>query len=183
MQTGHNVGLVEYSTYCKVLRKIEAVQKEIARLNEARPTFTESVRSRIRGTYLEDLSPAHTLAQLLKRQESRYSELLKLLEIEALQDIELIEEVETQIKYEGYIRRQLAQVSRFRKLEQKSISPVFNYDAVPGFSREVLEKFKRFRPATIGQASRISGVTPAAISLLMVALEKQKFHGESLPPS
>jgi len=69
------------------------------------------------------------------------------------------------------------QVARFKKLEQRSIPRTFDYEVVPGFSREVIEKFKKFQPSTIGQASRISGVTPAAISLLIVALEKNKPRG------
>jgi tRNA uridine 5-carboxymethylaminomethyl modification enzyme len=94
-----------------------------------------------------------------------------------LQDIETYEEVELQIKYSGYIKRQLQQIGRFKKLETKAIPVAFDYDATVGFSREVREKLKNVRPASIGQASRISGVTPAAISLLLVALEKYK--GES----
>jgi tRNA uridine 5-carboxymethylaminomethyl modification enzyme len=95
----------------------------------------------------------------------------------AVQDIETACEVELQVKYSGYIKRQLQQIDRFKNLETKPIPRAFNYDGTPGFSREVREKLKKVRPASIGQASRISGVTPAAISLLLVALEKCK--GES----
>src|SRR4029077_16847773 len=94
-----------------------------------------------------------------------------------LQDIETADEVELQVKYSGYIKRQLQQIGRFKKLETKPIPIAFDYDGTLGFSREVCEKLKKVRPASIGQASRISGVTPAAISLLLVALEKYK--GES----
>jgi tRNA uridine 5-carboxymethylaminomethyl modification enzyme len=182
-ETGHKVGLVDNNTYYKILSKIDSVEKEIMRLNGSRPVVTDSVRSKIKGTFLEDISPTHTVAQLLRRQEARYSHLMELLELGGLCDAELIDEVELQIKYEGYIRRQLSQVSRFKKLEQKRIPEKFNYDAVPGFSREVLEKMKRFKPSTIGQASRISGVTPAAISLLMVVLEKQRLREQSISSS
>ncbi|MBX3349315.1 MAG: hypothetical protein KF747_11280, partial [Nitrospira sp.] len=85
---------------------------------------------------------------------------------------DIAEEVELQIKYEGYIQRQVRQVEKFKKFEKKLIPSSFDYDMVPGFSREVREKFNRVRPETVGQASRISGVTPAAISLLLVAIEK-----------
>ena len=94
-----------------------------------------------------------------------------------MQDVETADEIELQVKYSGYIKRQLQQIGRFKKLEAKPIPVTFNYDGTPGFSREVREKLKNVRPASIGQASRISGVTPAAISLLLVALEKYK--GES----
>ena len=103
--------------------------------------------------------------------------LLEALEIDAVQDIETADEIELQVKYSGYIKRQLQQIERFKKLETKSIPIAFDYDGTTGFSREVREKLKKVRPASIGQASRISGVTPAAISLLLVALEKYK--GES----
>jgi tRNA uridine 5-carboxymethylaminomethyl modification enzyme len=92
----------------------------------------------------------------------------------AVQDVETASEIELQIKYSGYIKRQLQQIERFKKLEAKPIPIAFDYDRTPGFSREVREKLKKVLPASIGQASRISGVTPAAISLLLVALEKYK---------
>jgi tRNA uridine 5-carboxymethylaminomethyl modification enzyme len=94
-------------------------------------------------------------------------------------DDEVGEEVELQIKYEGYVRRQIQQVEKFKRLDQKLIPQTFDYDSVPGFSREVLEKFNRVRPETVGQASRISGVTPAAISLLLVAIEKSRRQSSS----
>jgi tRNA uridine 5-carboxymethylaminomethyl modification enzyme len=96
------------------------------------------------------------------------------LEQDRSQDNEIIEEVEIQIKYSGYIKRQLQQVTRFKQLETRAIPAEFSYDHVRGFSNEVREKLKRVRPASVGQASRISGVTPAAISVLLVALEKHK---------
>jgi tRNA uridine 5-carboxymethylaminomethyl modification enzyme len=94
-----------------------------------------------------------------------------------VQDIETYDEIELQIKYSGYIKRQLQQIGRFKKLESKPIPLSFDYDKTTGFSREVREKLKKVRPASIGQASRISGVTPAGISLLLVALERHR--GES----
>ncbi len=90
------------------------------------------------------------------------------------------------MKYSGYIKRQLQQVGRFKKLETKTIPTTFSYDRITGFSTEVREKLKRVRPSSIGQASRISGVTPAAISLLLVALEKHKsesVYNEVILPS
>ncbi len=96
------------------------------------------------------------------------------LELDRSQDNEIIEEVEIQIKYSGYIKRQLQQVNRFKQLEARGIPAEFSYDHVRGFSNEVREKLRRVRPASVGQASRISGVTPAAISVLLVALEKHR---------
>ena len=84
------------------------------------------------------------------------------------------EQVEIRIKYEGYIQRQLQQVERFASLEEKSLPDDMDYDAITGLGSEVKQKLNQVRPISLGQASRISGVTPAAISLLMVALEKRK---------
>ena len=149
----------------------------MVRLEELRPRLTEAVRERLAKVQIEEVSGPCTAAQLLRRQGTSYKTLLEALEVSAVQDVETADEIELQIKYSGYIKRQLQQIGRFKKLETKAIPMAFNYDGTPGFSREVREKLKKVRPASIGQASRISGVTPAAISLLLVALEKYK--GES----
>ena len=116
---------------------------------------------------MEGASPDQTLAQLLKKQELSYLSLLEIVGDSAPNSEKVREGVEIQIKYEGYITRQLQQVQRFKNLEERRIPNDFNYDRVKGFSGEVLEKLKRFRPASLGQASRISGLTPAAISLIL----------------
>jgi tRNA uridine 5-carboxymethylaminomethyl modification enzyme len=122
---------------------------------------------------LGTISPELTYAQLLKRQEFSYQKLLQLMGQEP-QEKEVEEAIEIAIKYEGYIGRQVQQISKFKKLEDRLIPQTFQYASMTGFSREVLEKLQRVRPASIGQASRISGVTPAAISLLLVALERDR---------
>ncbi|MBH0205284.1 MAG: tRNA uridine-5-carboxymethylaminomethyl(34) synthesis enzyme MnmG [Nitrospira sp.] len=172
MQIGHHLGLVDDPAYERLVEKKTAIENEVVRLNRARPRLTDSIRARTNDTYLQDISSSQTLAQILRRQESTYQDLLRTLEIDAIEDIEIADEVELQIKYDGYIKRQLHQIGKFKKFEQRCIPQTFNYDLVSGFSREVREKLKRVRPETIGQASRISGVTPAAISLLLVAVEK-----------
>ena len=177
---GYDVGLVPDEAYEKFLRKRRLVEKEIEHLNVVRPPFTEEIRLQTKDTYLENASSAMTMAQLLRRQESSYQELLKVFGMPFIPEHEIGEEVEIQIKYEGYVRRQIQQVEKFKKLEQKLIPHTFNYNEVSGFSREVREKFNRVRPETVGQASRISGVTPAAISLLLVAIEKSR---RQFPPT
>jgi tRNA uridine 5-carboxymethylaminomethyl modification enzyme len=172
MQIGHHLGLVDDPAYERLVEKKTAIENEVVRLNQARPRLTDSIRARTNDTYLQDISPSQTLAQILRRQESTYQCLLRTLEMDAIEDIEIADEVELQIKYDGYIKRQLHQIGKFKKFEQRCIPQTFNYDLVSGFSSEVREKLKRVRPETIGQASRISGVTPAAISLLLVAVEK-----------
>lgn len=174
MEIGHRVGIVGQRDYDHLLKKRESIVQEIERLNTTRPKISADIQERLKNTYLENYVTSHTFAQLLKRQESTYRQLLQSFDENMIEDDEIIEEVELEIKYEGYIKRQLQQIGQFKKLEQRSIPHAFDYKSVPGFSREVLEKLVRVRPSTIGQASRISGVTPASISLLIVALEKFK---------
>jgi len=177
-EIGRQIGLITDDAYYKFTNKREAIEREIQRLEELRPRMTNEVRSRFAVAQIDDVSGPCTAAQLLRRQEVTYEKLLDSLGAERIQDTEIIEEVEIQVKYAGYIKRQLQQVGRFKKLETKTIPTGFSYDRIAGFSREVREKLKRVRPSSIGQASRISGITPAAISLLLVALEKHK--GESV---
>ena len=175
--TGRQIGLICNKVYAKFQLKQKTIESELVRLEELRPKLTEAVRERLAKVQIEEVSGPCTAAQLLRRQGTSYKTLLEALEVSAVQDIETADEIELQVKYSGYIKRQLQQIGRFKKLEMKAIPVAFNYDGTPGFSREAREKLKKVRPASIGQASRISGVTPAAISLLLVALEKYK--GES----
>jgi tRNA uridine 5-carboxymethylaminomethyl modification enzyme len=170
-ETGHRVGLVSDAVYAKLCRKRQRLEQEVRRLKARRPDA--ELRQRLLEQGVELLSPDMTLGQLLKRPSVRYADLLPLIG-EELHDDELVQAIEITIKYEGYIERQLRQVTSFKKLESKRIPSNFGYDQVLGFSTEVAEKLKRIRPASIGQASRISGVTPAAISLLLVALERNR---------
>ena len=178
---GRKIGLIGDEVYAKFQLKQKAIESDLVRLEGLRPKLTESVRKRLAKIQIDEISGPCTAAHLLRRQGANYSTLLAALEVYALQDTETTDEIELQIKYSGYIKRQLQQIGRFKKLEMKPIPATFNYDATPGFSREVCEKLKKVRPASIGQASRISGVTPAAISLLLVALEKHR--GESMQHS
>ncbi|MCP9465545.1 MAG: tRNA uridine-5-carboxymethylaminomethyl(34) synthesis enzyme MnmG [Nitrospira sp.] len=182
-EIGFRVGLVEKAMYEKLVEKKMLIEREVARLQSLRPSLTDSVRRRIVGTSLENISPTQTVAELLRRQDSTYDELLQALELDGIDDHEVAEEVEIQVKYEGYIRRQLQQIDKFKRLESKLIPPDFDYGAVKGFSREVREKLQRVRPETVGQASRISGITPAAISLLLVALERGQYPSRRLANS
>ena len=171
-ETGRQLGLIPEVVYQKFKRKQDTIETEIARLEELRPKLTHVIRERLAEADIQDVSGSYTLAQLLRRQGATYEALLDALSIDRIEDNEMIEEIELQIKYSGYIKRQLQQIGQFKKLETKPIPLSFNYDQVTGFSQEVREKLKKIRPASVGQASRISGVTPAAISLLLVALKK-----------
>jgi tRNA uridine 5-carboxymethylaminomethyl modification enzyme len=182
-ESGRQIGLISDEVYARFKEKRERIEREIGRLEELRPRLTEDVRKRLVEAQIEEVSGPCTVAQLLRRQAVTYETLLDCLELERSQDNEIIEEIEIQVKYSGYIKRQLQQIGRFKKLETRAIPSTFSYDQIVGFSQEVREKLKRVRPASIGQASRISGVTPAAISLLLVALEKYRGetnHGRAL---
>lgn len=174
MGIGRKLGLVSEDVYAKLESKKEQIANEIDRLRQARPGLTSEVRGKVAAAGLNEVSPTHTLSQLLKRQEWTYETLTSLLDYHGVTDCQISEAVEIEIKYEGYIRRQLQQIDRFKRLENRTIPITFDYDAVVGFSREVREKLRRVKPASIGQASRISGVTPAAISLLLVELERRR---------
>ncbi len=172
MKRGYYLGLITDRTFDRFRAKQEAVEREIARLKATRPP----------ASLMGQSNPLEaSLAQLLRRQGASYRALLQTVGQPALDDSEVIEAVEIAIKYEGYIQRQAAQVERFKKLESKQISPTFAFEKISGLSREVLEKLSRVKPASIGQASRIAGVTPAAISLLLVALDREKRSEHPVP--
>ena len=150
------------------------MKNEARRLSQTRlPWTTEQAE---RWTQIEPKlpDPGATLAQLLKRPELNYDLLMEVAGEADPATTEIGELVEIAVKYDGYIKRQLEQIEKFQKLEGKIIPATFRYDRVTGFSNEVAEKLSKVRPATVGQASRISGMTPAAISLLLVALERSQ---------
>lgn len=173
-EIGYRIGLVSQPLYDRLRRKQEAIEREVGRLRRTRTRFTEKIGATAEDQELEGLNPCHTLALLLKRPDMSYERLLGLTGDDGPSDPEVRAEVEVMIKYEGYILRELRRVEAFKKLERRRIPPDFDYDQVPGFSNEVREILKRVRPASLGQASRISGVTPAAISLLLVALARHR---------
>ena len=174
MEIGHGLGLVEKCIFQEFLKKQETTQKEVTRLNHTRPNWNSETEQRWQMFEAILPDPGHTLGQLLRRPEISYA---KLCEIDGhcpVEDATIQESIEIIIKYEGYITRQLQHIEKFKKLEKKSIPENFAYDDITGFSKEVAEKLSKVRPASVGQASRISGITPAAISLLLVSLERQK---------
>lgn len=177
---GYRIGLVPEILYRTCERKRLLIEDEVRRLNEEKPVLSATVRSRMDEANMADISANQTFAQVLRRQDMSYGLLHRTFGGSGVQpDEEVAEAIEIEIKYEGYIKRELQQIKRSRRLEGRAIPTHFNYDEVPGFSREVREKLKAIRPASIGQASRISGITPAAISLLLVGLEKYQRSSDS----
>jgi tRNA uridine 5-carboxymethylaminomethyl modification enzyme len=170
-EKGYAVGLVRDDEYRAFQQKMDKIQEELLRLREKRITSSETDASFLKEYNLQDLQNAVTYEQLLKRPEFTYHDLLRIDAHGETIDPVVREQVEIQIKYQGYIDRQLQQIERGDKLETTRIPVDFDYAAVSGFSIEAREKLMRFRPDTLGQASRISGITPAAISILAIVLK------------
>lgn len=169
---GHKVGLVSDEVYSGVLKKQEMINTEIDRLKEIMLGAGKDVCSYLESLGSSPLSTATSLASLLCRPELNY-ELLKPLDPERPElPSDVIEQVQIEIRYEGYIKRQEKQVREQERLEVKMIPEDIDYDDVPSLRLEARQHLKEFRPVSVGQASRISGVSPADISVLLVYLEK-----------
>jgi tRNA uridine 5-carboxymethylaminomethyl modification enzyme len=171
---GREIGLVTGEEYRGFVEKKKATEQEIVRLRRTWVKPTSAINAMLANARSTGLAGEASLDQLLKRPELQYEDIAKINPPPHPLDPAAAEQVEIQVKYEGYIQRQLQQVERFSSLEQKGIPGDMDFDAVSGLGTEVRQKLKQVRPVSLGQASRISGVTPAAISLLMVALEKRK---------
>ena len=169
---GHKFGLIDDERYEKVVEKKQQIEDEIKRLNEFSIGANEKVQAFLEAHGSTTLKKASTLAELIKRPELNY-EMIKELDIDRkeLPD-DVIEQVNIEIKYEGYITRQLKQVEQAKKLEGKKIPADIDYDDVKSLRLEARQKLKEVRPVSIGQASRISGVSPADISVLTIYLKQ-----------
>ena len=171
-EIGHRLGLISQQEYVEFQQKWETIDNELHRLANTHTKISELERQ-TKITF--DGPPISTsLLQLLRRPELTYTDLHPFLQGEEETDIEVTEAVEIAVKYEGYIKRQEQVIEQFKKLENRRVPENFDYQGIKGFSNEVAEKLQKVRPSSIGQASRISGVTPAAISLLLVAIERHK---------
>ncbi|GAB1723922.1 MAG: tRNA uridine-5-carboxymethylaminomethyl(34) synthesis enzyme MnmG [Nitrospira sp. CR1.1] len=174
MDIGHRIGLVPDWIHRKFQDKRSAIEREVQRLKDTRPKLTPEVRRLLEEFEIGAVTPTQTLAEILRRQELTYEKIASVFGGSEVEDPEIRDAIQLEVKYEGYIKRQQQQIQRSQKFEHRLIPGGFDYDAVSGFSAEVREKLKRVQPASVGQASRISGVTPAAISLLLVAIERHR---------
>lgn len=170
-ERGHGVGLVPEVEYRPFLEKRERIGAELARLQGAKLLPSGADPDVLAAFALTGLQNAVTHEQLLRRPDITYKELCRIDPRAAEVSPVVREQVEIQIKYQGYIERQLDQVERARKLEGARVPAGFDYGALPGLTAEVREKLAKFRPDTLGQASRIQGVTPAAVGILALALK------------
>lgn len=174
MEIGHRIGLVPDRVYERLSAKRFAIAREVKRLKETRPKLTPQVRRLLDQAEIGAVAPTQSLAEILRRQDLTYEKIVSVFGGAGIDDPDIAEAIQLEVKYEGYIKRQLQQIQRSERLEHRIIPERFDYDVISGFSREVREKLKRVKPASVGQASRISGVTPAAISLLLVAIERYR---------
>ena len=173
-EKGYEVGLISQERYDRLKEKERLIESEIERLKNAYVGTSEKVQELLESYESTPLNSGSSLAELIRRPELSY---------EAVADIdvtrpklpedlaeEVIGQVDISLKYDGYIQRQKRQVEQFKKMENKKIPEDMDYDAVNSLRIEAVQKLKEYRPVSIGQASRISGVSPADISVLMVYL-------------
>lgn len=170
-ETGHSLGLVTDQEYSRFCEKRRLIGEDLQRIATTRLVHSERQLEVLSGLGLEDIQKGTTLEQLLKRSEISYSDLADLDDVSRETSSDVREQVEIQIKYKGYIDRQLEQVEQSKKLESTRIPVELDYAVVKSLTTEVREKLSKNRPDTLGQASRIPGVTPAAISILAITLK------------
>ena len=171
---GHEIGLISDERYQKFLKKKENIEKEKERLRNTTIKPSEKVNTFLVKEGTSELTTGTKMAELLKRPELNYAKLKEIDEERPELSVQEQEEVEIQIKYEGYIKLQEAQVEKFKKLEEKILPEDIDYENVKGISLEARQKLNKFKPHSIGQASRISGVSPADVSVLMIFLQQLK---------
>ena len=174
-EKGYAVGLVKEKEYRPFLEKKEAIDRILEKTSGFRVHPTKENNERLQQLGSSDLKKDISLQELLKRPEILFEHLSVFDPDLRSVPRDVWEQVQIQVKYDGYIKRQMEQIERFQKLEEVNFPKDFDFGSVIGLSTEVMEKLKRIRPYSLGQASRVSGITPAAISILMVNLKKQGY--------
>jgi tRNA uridine 5-carboxymethylaminomethyl modification enzyme len=179
MDLGRELGLISKDIHLAFEKRRVDTRVEIERLEKTWLKVTPEVNQRLIELESTVLTESATLASLLRRPELRYQDLnfLQGVPRETTLEPAVTEQVEIQVMYDGYIRRQLIQVEQFKKLEEKRIPETLDYRALHGFSREAQQKLHQLKPETVGQASRISGVSPSDVSVLLVYIEAQRHSG------
>ena len=170
-EIGHEIGLISDERYQKFLQKKANIEKEMERLRQSVVKPTENVNEFLKEKGTTPLSTGSKLSELLKRTEIRYKDLEEIDDNMPKLSAQEKEEVEIQIKYEGYIKMEEEQVAKFKKMESKTLSEDIVYQDIRGLSLEARQKLDKIKPLSIGQASRISGVSPADINVLLIYLQ------------
>ena len=170
---GYEVGLIDEERYQKLLKKEEMIEKEIERVEHTNVGTTEAVQALLESYESTPLTSGTTLAELIRRPELSYEKIAPIDKHREELPYDVKEQVDINIKYDGYIKRQMRQVEQFKKLENKRIPENINYDEIQSLRLEAKQKLNKIRPSSIGQASRISGVSPADVSVLLVYLSSK----------
>ncbi|EED2262797.1 tRNA uridine-5-carboxymethylaminomethyl(34) synthesis enzyme MnmG [Listeria monocytogenes] len=173
-EIGHEIGLISDERYERFLAKQSAIEAEKERLQKTRIKPTAVVQAMLKEIGSGELKDGILVADLLRRPEITYDKIAQIVSRETFVTDEIAEQVEIQIKYEGYIQKSNLQVEKMKRMEDKKIPENIDYDAISGLATEALEKLKKIEPLSIAQASRISGVNPADISILLVYIEQGK---------
>ena len=168
---GYRVGLLSKERYEKTVEKQRIIDAEIERLKNTSVGTSENVLSLLRELNSTELTSGITLAELIRRPELSYALIAPIDKNRPEIDEDIADQINIELKYEGYISRQIKQVEQYKKLEKKKIPADFDYDKVPSLRIEARQKLKKIRPVSIGQASRISGVSPADINVLVVFMK------------
>lgn len=174
-EKGYQVGLVKEEDYRIYIEKKSAIEKTLIKISESKITPTQENNETLHRWGCAPLRKDTSLLELLKRPEIRFEHLSEFdPELKTLEK-KISEQVEIQVKYDGYMKRQMELIERFKKMEEVNFPKDFDFGSVIGLTTEVMEKLLKIRPHSLGQASRISGITPAAISILMINLKKQGY--------
>lgn len=173
-EIGYEVGLISQEQYDALLKKKADIQQEIERLENTKVGANKEIQHFLESKGSSGLKTAASLAELISRPELSYEAIAEIDPDRKTLDDAVIEQININIKYDGYIKRQLKQVEQYKKMEKKRIPVDIDYDDVKSLRLEARQKLKQFQPVSVGQASRISGVSPADISVLLVYLEH--FH-------
>ena len=171
-EIGHSVGLISDERYARFLDKKEKIEKEIERLKTTNIKPTEKVNEFLEKMGTSPIAGGVKLSELLKRTELTYKTLKEIDKNRPELDKQVQNEVEIMVKYEGYIEMQKKQVENFKKMEKKLLPEDINYEEIKGLRLEARQKLNKIKPYSVGQASRISGVSPADISVLLIFLEQ-----------
>ena len=172
-EIGHKIGLVSDEEYEKLLSKRQAIEEEIRRLENTAIGGPPAVQAVLEQYGSTPLKSGSTLAELVRRPELDYEKIREIDKKRPDLPFDVREQVNIEIKYEGYIKRQRQQVAQFKKLEGRHLPENFDYSQVKSLRREAVQKLNQIQPSTVGQASRISGVSPADISVLLVYLGRE----------
>lgn len=186
-EKGYKLGLLSDEDYKRIQNKKESISNELLRLDSKKVMPNVQTNEILKRLGSSPIKKPQTLKEILRRPEITYRS-LEFIEFDPVyqsMNEDVILQIEMEVKYEGYIKRQFEQIDKFKKLENLEIPQTFSYDNIPGLSKEIVQKLSNVRPGSLGQASRISGITPAAISVLMVYLKRDesvregKYHSTS----